>query len=189
MNNNPVSYYNDVCQASYPEDYDPDDTHPPVTSFPVNFDKISATPNTIDHGNTGDSTPFQGNPYYCTRLDNVDTMDGLSNVSCPPACYDQVETNTNSSCPLPESFRGYYPDMTNSGPTNNYLQHPGMIDNTPVAYTSTQMPPQMSFSSNVMNAPARTEYFVMKVEYTPLVRIPTPDIDKILATLESEKEP
>ena len=48
-----------------------------------------------------------------------------------------------------------------------------MIDNT-------QMPPQTSLSPNVMNEPTRTEYVVMKVDYTPLVMISAADVDKIL---------
>ncbi|CAG8632530.1 8817_t:CDS:1 [Paraglomus brasilianum] len=208
MNNDSVRCYNNVCQLSYSDDFNFDDTntiqmpidllvsshtqdfHPPVISFPLpnNVDITSPTMNTVDYGNTGYSTSYQDNPsdsYYYTHPSNVDTMDGQLNIPCPPARYDHVEIPANGSWPLPGSFQRLhgssvqYPDTTTPGLTNNYLQHLGTIDNTSIAYMLTQMPPpQTSLSSNVMNEPASTEYIVMKVEYT---RISAADIDRILA--------
>ena len=201
MNNDSVRYYNNVCQLSYSDDFNFDDTNPiqmpvsthtqdSVVSFPLpdNVDITSPTVNTVDYGNTGYSTSYQDDPsdsYYYTRPSNVDTMDGQLNIPCPPARYDHVEIPANGSWPLPVSFQTLhgpsvqYPNTTTPGLTNNYLQHLGTIDNTSIAYMLTQMPPpQTSLLSNVMNEPASTEYIVMKVEYT---RISAADIDRILA--------
>ncbi|CAG8644742.1 10446_t:CDS:1 [Paraglomus brasilianum] len=200
MNNDSVRYYNNV-QSSYPEDFF-DDTHPPIQTPinllapihtedfhpPVTPDNVGITMNTMDYRNTGDHTSYQGD-CSVSGPDNVDTMDGQLNTPCPPACYDQVETHTNSSCPFPISFQTFrgssvpYPGTTN-------FQHHGMINNTSISYVLTQMPPQTppqtSFSSNnsnVMNEPTHPGYAVTKVEYTQLGRISTADIDKILAII------
>src|SRR6185312_3794569 len=137
--NNMNNDYNNICQSTYPEDFNFDDNNPPIytpvnlqsqyhiqdflppatpTSFSLSDDVDAMPMNTrsMDHGDTGtytdDYTSYQGNP---SEYGNVDTMNGQLNLPS----HDQVE---NHSCPLPVSFQTVcgpsvpHSDTTNDGP-------------------------------------------------------------------------
>ncbi|CAG8673586.1 8496_t:CDS:1, partial [Paraglomus brasilianum] len=150
MNNDYIEHYNNICQSTFPEDFNFEDNNPPIY-VPVNLQSqphiqdflpsatsvfLSDNVDTMDYGTyTGDYTSYQCNPSEC----NVDTMDEQLN----PPPHDQVE---NSSCPLPVSFQTVcgpsvpHSDTTNDGPTDNYSHHFGMINNTCILCILMQMP-------------------------------------------------
>ncbi|CAG8529403.1 4855_t:CDS:1 [Paraglomus brasilianum] len=185
MNNGYAKHYNNtnVCQSSYPENFNFDDRNPPIqthvnlqaqshtqdflpsASFTLPYNNMtSITMDSMDHGNVGSY-------YYCTHMGNMDMMNGHLN----PPRHNQVETNASSSCPLPGSFQPFcspsvpYSDTMNCGPTNNYSQHFGMINNSPTSYIFT-------------HDPTGTGYVVTKVEHTQLGRMSAADFNQMLAT-------
>ena len=161
--NNISNDYNNICQSSFPEDFNFDSpinmainlqAQPhtqgfrPSTAFPLSR---NVSTNTMDYGNignyTGDYASYQGNP--------PDTDPGITN-------HDQTEACANSSCSLQGSFQTYcgsfnpYSDTTNDGPTDNHSQHSDVANNTYVSYSLMQMP-----TSN--------EYVVIREERTQSV--------------------
>ncbi|CAG8655667.1 11318_t:CDS:1, partial [Paraglomus brasilianum] len=168
--NDYIGRYNNICQSTYPEGFNFDDTNPP-SYMPVNLqppsqdflpsatsvflsDNVDAmSVNTMDYGDTGtytgDCASYQAN---LSEYANVDTMNGQLNTPS----HNQVE---NSSCPLPGSFQTLggpsvpHSDTTNDGPADNNFQH---LNNTCISYIIVQMP-------------TSHEYVVMREERTQSV--------------------
>jgi len=171
MNN---EYYH-VYQLSYPEDFNFENTNPnppvqmpislqsqpciqnflpSVTSFPL-FDNVDAMSlNATDYEDTrtypGDDASYQGLSEYA-YLDTVDTTNEQLNTSS----RNQVETHTNSLCPLSAPFQTpcgpsvLHSDMT----TDNSFHRSDVPNNTCISYMLIRMP-------------ASNEYVVMREERT-----------------------
>ena len=192
-NNGYVRHYNNIYQSSFPEDFNFDNTNPPVhmpinlqaQSYAQNFlpsasDNVDTTSMDImNYGNyTANYAPYQVNSsvsYF-----HPDTMDGQLNIPN----HDQAKPHANSSCPLQVPFQTYcgssssYPDTsiphsdtTNISQTGNYFQHLGMINNSSTSYIFT-------------HEPTGSGYVVTKVEYTQsaLGRMSSADFNQMLAT-------
>ncbi|CAG8489743.1 2413_t:CDS:1 [Paraglomus brasilianum] len=174
VNNDHVRPFTNVCQSSYPDDFNFDDANPPIHQYHTqsylpstslslsdNVD-MSITMNTMDCRNTtgnytGDASCNPSDSYY-THINGRLNSPNL----------DQAESHANSSCPLPVPFQTVcdpYFDTMNDGPTGNF-QHLGT--NSSISYILT-------------HEPTNSGYVFMKVEYTQLGRISAADIDKILA--------
>ena len=100
---------------------------------------------------TGDYASYQCNLSEDARQSNVDTTNEQLNTSS----RNQVETHTNSPCPLPAAFQTLcgpsvpHSDMT----TDNNFQRSNVPNSTCISYMLIQMP-------------ASNEYVVMREERT-----------------------
>ncbi|CAG8616760.1 7904_t:CDS:1 [Paraglomus brasilianum] len=174
VNNDSVGPFTNVCQSSYPEDFNFEDANPPSASLSLsdNVDVMSMNAITMDCGDyTGKYASYQGNP-------------SVSYFHLNPPSHDQVEPHANSSCPLQVPFQTYcgssdsypdtsipYSDTTNNSQTDNYFQHLGMINNSSTSYIFT-------------HEPTGSGYVVTKVECTQSVlgEMSAADFNQMLAT-------
>ncbi|CAG8601939.1 7741_t:CDS:1 [Paraglomus brasilianum] len=205
INNDYVGHYTNVhYQPCYPKDF-VDSTNPPTqmptnllgqshtqgfrpfaASFPLFHNVDMTSMNSMEYRNTrntenytGNHAQYQDNPSaFYFYPGSVNTQNGQLNT----LRSDQVETHTNSSCPLPISFQTLCGrDVLHSDTTGNHVQHFGMTNNTNntcVSYIFTRIPTSNEY---VVTREERTQSIVGRISAAA-------SIGEMLALTRSEKE-